>query len=387
VVRISNKTERVFRRSRGYVPTPVSIGLDAEGIIAFGAELTNCFSVGKGNKAILSQYIGDLQGLETTTFYEQTIRQFIHLFRITPALLAVDMHPDYISAKTGQNYGDLPLVQVQHHHAHIASCMAEHGLNEKVIGVALDGTGYGSDANIWGAEFLVCDLLDYRRITHFDYIPLPGGDLATEEPWRMAVSYLYRLYGTSLFNLELPFLKQTDPKKVDFIIKMIEKKINCPLVSSTGRLFDAVSALLNLCFVAKFPAEGPMRLESIVQKGIQEKYSFQKKNTILFDSTIHEIIEDIQHGIDIRKISTKFHNTIISVIFESLKDIRDQERINKVVLSGGVFQNEYLLTGVESILGNNGFKVYSHSAIPSNDGGIALGQLVIAAKRRELKCV
>ena len=387
VVRISNGTERVFRRSRGYVPIPVGTGMDVDGIIAFGAELTNCFCVGKGNKAILSQHIGDLQGLETTLFYEQTIRQFIHLFRIKPALLAVDMHPDYISVKTGRNYGDLPLVQVQHHHAHIASCMAEHGLNEKVIGVALDGTGYGSDANIWGAEFLVCDLLDYRRITHFDYIPLPGGDLATEEPWRMAVSYLYRLYGSSLVNLDLPFLKQTDPQKVELLIKMIEKKINCPLVSSTGRLFDAVSALLNLSFIAKFPAEGPMRLESIVQKGVQEKYSFQKKNTILFDSTFHEIIEDIQHRTDIRKIATKFHNTIISVIFECLKDIRDQEGIHKVVLSGGVFQNRYLLTGVESILGSNGFKVYSHSAIPSNDGGIALGQLVIAAKRRELKCV
>lgn len=387
VVRISNGTERVFRRSRGYVPTPVSTGLNTEGILAFGAELTNCFCVGKGNKAILSQHIGDLQGLETTTFYEKTIRQFIHLFRIKPALLVVDMHPDYISGKIAQNYPDLPLVRIQHHHAHIASCMAEHGLDEKVIGVALDGTGYGSDGNIWGAEFLVCDLPDYHRITHFDYVPLPGGDLATEEPWRMAVSYLYRLYGASLVNVDLPFLKQTDPQKTELLIKMIEKKINCPLVSSTGRLFDAVSALLNLCFIAKFPAEGPMRLESIVQKGIHEKYSFQKKSTILFDSMFIEIIEDIQQGIDIRKISTKFHNTIISVIFDSLKDIRDQERIDKVVLSGGVFQNRYLLTGVESILGSNGFKVYSHSAIPSNDGGIALGQIVIAAKRRELKCV
>ncbi len=387
VVRISNEKERIFRRSRGYVPIPVATGMDVDGILAFGAELTNCFCVGKGNKAILSQHIGDLQSLETTTFYEQTIRQFIHLFRIKPALLAVDMHPDYISGKIAQNYPGLPLVRVQHHHAHIASCMAEHGLNEKVIGVALDGTGYGSDGNIWGAEFLVCDLVDYRRITHFDYVPLPGGDLATEEPWRMAVSYLYRLYGASLVNLDLPFLKQTDPQKVELLIKMIEKKINCPLVSSTGRLFDAVSALLNLCFIAKFPAEGPMRLESIVQKGVPEKYTFQKKNTILFDSMFHEIIEDIQHGIDIRIISTKFHNTIISVIFDCLKEIRDQERIDKVVLSGGVFQNKYLLTGVESILESDGFKVYSHAAIPSNDGGVALGQLVIAAKRRELKCV
>jgi hydrogenase maturation protein HypF len=387
VVRISNGRERVFRRSRGYVPTPVPTGMDVDGIIGFGAELTNCFCVGKGNKAILSQHIGDLQGMETTAFYEKTIAQFVHLFRIKPTLLAVDMHPDYISGKTARKFGDFPIVQVQHHHAHVASCMAEHRLDEKVIGVALDGTGYGSDGNIWGAEFLVCDLQDFRRITHFDYVPLPGGDVATEEPWRMAVSYLYRLFGPSLVNLELPFLKQVDPEKVEFLIKMIEKKVNCPLVSSTGRLFDAVSAMLNLCHIAGFPAEGPMRLESIVQSGIHEKYGYQKKNTIQFDSTFHEIIEDIQHGTGAGKISAKFHNTIISVIFDSVKDIRDQEGIDKVVLSGGVFQNKYLLTGVESILEESGFRVYSHSSIPANDGGIALGQLVIAAKRREMRCV
>jgi hydrogenase maturation protein HypF len=174
---------------------------------------------------------------------------------------------------------------------------------------------------------------------------------------------------------------------VELLIKMIEKKINCPLVSSIGRLFDAVAALLNLCSVAKFPAEGPMRLESIIKKGIHEKYSVEKRSTILFDNMFREIIEDIQHGTDGGIISAKFHNTIISVIFDCLKDIRDQEGIRTVVLSGGVFQNKYLLTGVETILGKNGFRFFSHSAIPSNDGGIALGQLVIAAKRREMKCV
>ena len=387
VVRIINGKERIFRRSRGYVPTPVSMLMNVDGILAFGAELTNCFCVGKGNKAILSQHIGDLQGLETTLFYEQTIRQFIHLFRIKPTLLAVDMHPDYISGKTARSFGDFPIVRIQHHHAHIASCMAEHGLDEKVIGVALDGTGYGSDGNIWGAEFLVCDLLDFRRITHFDYVPLPGGDMATEEPWRMAVSYLYRLFGPSLGKLDLPFLRRRDPEKVDLLITMIEKKINCPLVSSTGRLFDAVSAILDLCSVAKFPAEGPLRLESIIRKEIHTKYTYERKNTILFDSMFREILEDINNHTDSSIISAKFHNTIISVIFDSLKEIRDREGLNKVVLSGGVFQNRYLLTGIESILKDHKFAVYSHSVIPSNDGGIALGQLVIAAKRREMKCV
>jgi hydrogenase maturation protein HypF len=387
VVRIISGKERVFRRSRGYVPTPVTVSMDADGILAFGAEFTNCFCVGKGKKAILSQHIGDLQGLETTLFYEETISRIIRLFRVKPAMLAIDMHPDYVSGKTARLFPDLPVVKIQHHHAHIASCMAEHGLDGNVIGVALDGTGYGSDGNTWGAEFLVCDLLDFRRITHFDYIPLPGGDMATEEPWRMAISYLYRLYGPSFFSLDLPFLKNTDPGKVDLLLKMIDRKINCPLVSSTGRLFDAVAAILNLSFVAKFPAEGPMRLESIIEQGIQGQYSYEKKNTILFDTAFHEIISDIRRGTKPGIISAKFHNTIISVIFDSVKEIREKEGIGKVVLSGGVFQNRYLLSGVEEILKKSGFKVYAHSVIPSNDGGIALGQLAIAAKRREMKCV
>ena len=184
VVRIMGEQERILRRSRGYVPAPVRTRLNMEGILAFGAEMTNCFCVGKGHKAFLSQHIGDLQGLETTLFYEKTIAQFLRLFRVTPVLLAVDMHPAYISTQTGLKYEDLPMVRVQHHHAHIASCMAEHYLDEKVIGIALDGTGYGTDGNSWGAEFMICDLNDFERVTHFDYIPQPGGDLATEEPWR-----------------------------------------------------------------------------------------------------------------------------------------------------------------------------------------------------------
>ena len=200
VVRIVGDQERIMRRSRGYVPAPVRTALNTEGIIAFGAELTNCFCVGKGQKAFLSQHIGDLQGLETTLFYEQTIAQFLRLFRVSPAFLAVDMHPAYISTRTGLNYVHLPIVRVQHHHAHIASCMAEHQLDEKVIGIALDGTGYGTDGHSWGAEFMICDLTDFERVTHFEYIPQPGGDLATDEPWRMAVSYLYKVYGRYFLN-------------------------------------------------------------------------------------------------------------------------------------------------------------------------------------------
>ena len=265
--------------------------------------------------------------------------------------------------------------------------MTEHHLDEKVIGVAFDGTGYGADANIWGGEFLLCDLVDYTRITHFKYLPLPGGDLAAEEPWRMAVSYLYKVFGNDFRKLNLALFTQIEPEKIELLIRMIDKNINCPLTSSAGRLFDAVAAILGLCQVASFPAEGPMRLESLVQQNCTEAYEFTIDQTIRFDATIRGIVEDLDQGIDNPTIATKFHNTIISVIFESTNAIRLKEGINKVVLSGGVFQNKYLLEGTMTLLRRNNFEVYAHASIPTNDGGIALGQLAIASKRRELKCV
>jgi hydrogenase maturation protein HypF len=392
VVRIINGKERVFRRSRGYVPRPLRSPQNLDGIIAFGGELTNCFGVGKGGNAILSQHIGDLQGMETTGFYGETLERFLGLFRVKPSLLVADMHPDYYSGVFARDFKerflqdkgiDLPLIMVQHHHAHIASCMAEYSLDEKVIGVAFDGTGYGIDGNIWGAEFFVCDFADFERISHFEYLPLPGGDRAVEEPWRMGVSALYKVYGGDLTGRGL----KIDPEKVSGLIKMLEKNINCPLVSSAGRMFDAIAAILDLCLVATFPAEGPMRLESCAAKGIAAMYSYSTGDIISFDETIREIVDDHLKGVHRNIIAAKFHNTMTAIISDTVKEIRNRSGLNKVVLSGGVFQNKYLLSAVEKQLGKDNFEVYSHCRIPSNDGGIALGQMLIAAKRRELKCV
>ena len=233
----------------------------------------------------------------------------------------------------------------------------------------------------------MCDLKEYHRLIHFEYVPLPGGDLAVEEPWRMAVSWLYQVFGKEFMSLEIPFVKHLDPEKVDLLIRMIDRKINCPLTSGAGRLFDAVAAILELCHVASFPAEGPMRLESLVGKNCTGAYSFSIGREIRFDRTIREIVGDIVRGADPSEVAGKFHNTVISVIFESSKMIREKEGINKVVLSGGVFQNKYLLEGTVSSLMKNKFEVYTHAGVPANDGGIALGQLAIASKRRELRCV
>jgi hydrogenase maturation protein HypF len=265
--------------------------------------------------------------------------------------------------------------------------MAENMLDEKVIGVALDGTGFGTDGNTWGSEFLICDLADFERITHFEYIRLPGGDSATEEPWRTAVSYLYKVYGIDFLDLKLNVIKKTDPEKIRMIVNMIDKKINCPLTSGAGRLFDCVASLLDLVQIATFQAEGPMRLESLTVSGCNEVYGFNSGQTICFDEAIRGIVCDLLNSLEKVTIATKFHNTIILAIFESVNDIRNKSGINKVVLSGGVFQNRYLSEGIMDLLLKNNFEVYSHSIVPANDGGLALGQLAVASKRRELLCV
>ena len=297
------------------------------------------------------------------------------------------MHPDYISTRTGLNFGKFPVVMVQHHHAHIASCMAEHRLDEKVIGVAFDGTGYGTDGNIWGSEFMICDLNDFKRVTHFEYIPLPGGDSATEEPWRIAVSWLYKVYGRDFLNLDIPLLRKIDRKKIEMIIKMIDRNINCPLTSGAGRLFDAVASLLGLYRLQHFRLKGRCAWNHLFRTDIRTATAITLEETIGLDETIRAIIEDILNNVEKVTIATKLHNTIILTIFDTVSAIRLKEGINKVVLSGGVFQNKYLLTGTIELLQKNNFEVYSHASVPTNDGGIALGQLAVASKRRELKCV
>ena len=378
---VMNNRERLIRRSRGYVPEPINLHLNVDGIVAMGAELVNCFCVGKGQQAILSQHIGDLKNLETLEFFEESYHRFLSLFRVKPALLVHDMHPDYLSTRMAY---DLPVktLAVQHHHAHIASCMAEFNLDEKVIGVSMDGTGLGDDGNIWGGEFFICDLEAYRRYTHFHYMPLPGGDRVTKQPWRSAVSLLYQVYGRDFLDLDIPFLQQLDHQKAEFLVRAIDKNLNCPLSSSAGRLFDAVAALLTICSETSFHAEAPMRLEAVADPQEAGAYPFDLGKPISFKPTIEAIVEDIQEGEGIDVIAARFHLTLVNVIFAVANEIRKETGIDKIVLSGGTFQNKYLLERVEIKLLLDGFKVFTQGKVPSNDGGLALGQLVIAAKRR-----
>ena len=379
---VENQKERIIRRSRGYVPNPINLKLNTDGIIAAGAELVNCFCIGKGNQAILSQHIGDLKNLETLEFYSESMQRLMHLFRMKPELAVSDLHPDYLSTQHINQLG-IPVIRVQHHHAHIASVMAEFGLDEKIIGIAFDGVGLGTDNKVWGGEFLLCDLADFERPYHFEYIPMPGGDKATEEPWRMALSYLYKYFGDDLLNIDIPFIRDLSQEKSELIIQALKLNLNCPETSSAGRLFDAVSALTGVCRDSTFHAEAPMRLEAAIDFSVNESYSLTIENDLIsFRNTFNEIIQDILSGRSVHTISTKFHNTIISTILEISEKLRDQNKVNKVVLSGGSFQNRYILRNAENLLRENGFEVFSPLIIPANDGGIALGQLAIAAKRR-----
>jgi len=378
VLMIANKKERIFRRSRGYAPTPFKTKINVDGILATGAELVNCFCIGKDYQAIMSQHIGDLKNIETYTFYTETIEKFKSLFRFKPTLIVSDMHPNYLSTRYATE-SQIKHIKVQHHHAHIAACMAEYHLNEKVIGVSFDGTGYGTDGHIWGSEFFVCDLNIFNRVAHFEYMPMPGGDKVTEEPWRMAVSYLYTYLGADFFKETFLFLKDVPDEKINWLCHAMDNKINCPLSCSAGRLFDAVAALLNVCTLSRFHAEAPMRLEALVDASFEETYTIEIADKISFKNMFLGIMDDLKMQLPKEKIAAKFHNTLVSVIVEQVCKMREIYHIDKICLSGGTFQNKYLLEKIEIALRNINFEVFIPEKFPVNDAGIALGQLYIGA--------
>jgi hydrogenase maturation protein HypF len=298
------------------------------------------------------------------------------------------MHPDYLSGRFAETLAeetDLPVIRVQHHHAHIASVMAEHGISEKVIGVSMDGTGYGTDGNIWGGEFLLVTPGDFERYTHFDYFMMPGGDTAVDEPWRMAMSCLYKYLGSNYDFQKLKLFQKIDEKKLSVVRAMLDNGINSPLTSGAGRIFDAVSALLLLCTEASFDSEAPMRLESVINCKRDDFYPFTIAKTVSLGEMFLAIVKELSYS-DASCIAAKFHNTIARIILHVCLMIRKETELNSVVLSGGVFQNKYLLEKSLYLLTVNRFSVYTNNLVPSNDGGISLGQLYIAAERKKL-CV
>ena len=380
VIRIAGGHQIMVRRSRGYVPGAIPVGMAADGILALGSELKSTFCIAKGRSAILSQHIGDLQNQETYDFYASSIERFMKLFRFQPDKLVCDLHPDYLSTHYAASL-ELPVELVQHHHAHITSCMAEHLLDEPVIGVAFDGIGLGTDGLMRGSEFMVAELDRFENITSFQPVPMPGGDLASKQPWRMALSYLHQ---SGMEPDEWPLIdgiREAGGNMVTAVWKMLANQVDMPLTTGAGRLFDAVASLLGCCHINGFEAEAPIRLESWVDPSEGDHYPFAYESTISMSPMLVEMKEDLSKGTSLSCISSKFHNTLVRIILHTCQEIRNQTDIKKVVLSGGTFQNAFLLVQSIKKLESQGFQVYTPQQIPANDGGISLGQLITAAKR------
>ena len=374
---------RQLRRSRGFVPVPVFLAEPLAPVLACGAELKNTVCLTKGNRAFISQHVGDLENLETLHFFKQTIDHLKQILQIEPEVIAYDLHPDYLSTRYALEQEGVELIGVQHHFAHLVGCLAEHGLNEKVIGLTLDGSGFGLDGRIWGGEVLVGDCGSFERCGHFAYLPLPGGARAIKEPWRMAVSYLYQAYGEDLRNLPLPLLKRIDRSKIEILVRMIQQGINSPLTSSCGRLFDGVAALIGLRDTVAFEGQAAMELEMIQGREGEAPYDFEVLKSpealqILPQPIIRGVVEDVRQGASKERISRRFHRTLVEVLTRVCRILRDDRGLGKVALGGGVFQNRTLLTEMEARLRAEGFQVFSKSLVPSNDGGISLGQAVAA---------
>jgi len=384
VVRVIGGDVSLIRRARGFAPQPVELNSVAEGIFAAGAEQKNSLCIGKGSQAFMSQFLGDIKNVASFDYYQETYRLFSSLFRFTPSSVVCDMHPDYLSGRFAEELAQvsgLALMRVQHHHAHAVSVMAEYGLNGKVIGVIMDGTGYGTDGNIWGSEFMIATSCDFERYTHFDYLMMPGGDAAVDEPWRMALSCLVHYFGNDYELSPVRLFRTIDEKKLAVVREMLVHGINSPLTCGAGRIFDAVSALLMLCTKTSFDSEAPMRLESAISGITDDFYPFTIGDTVCLRDTFQEIIRETGLS-DFSQIAAKFHNTIAQIILVVCKKIRKETGLNEVVMSGGVFQNRYLLEKSLYLLSMNKFKVYTNHLVPSNDGGISLGQLLTAAERR-----
>jgi len=386
VVRALDERPVVLRRARGYAPKPIYLAEPARCILAVGPMLKNTVCLTKGNRAFLSQHIGDMENLETYDSFVRIIEHLERILEIRPQIVAYDLHPDYLSTRFALDMKNIRKVGVQHHHAHIASVLAENASVEKVIGVAFDGTGYGGDGTVWGGEFLVCDLRDYVRVAHLKALPMPGGESAIKEPWKMAVSYLYSVYGDELRDLKIDFIRRAGKKDLSLLIDMIRGNINSPLTSSAGRLFEAVSALIGICRVNTYEGQAAMELEGLAGEGVDDSYPFDigdESNTLIVDwgGVIKGVVDDLAGGIADDVISAKFHNSVARMILEVCRRLRKIHGIKGVAISGGVFQNFYLLKRVRRALQSQDFTVYEHRLVPPNDGCISLGQAAVANAR------
>lgn len=378
-----------LRRSRGYAPYPVRLPRPAPPLLATGAELKNTFCLTRGDYAFLSHHIGDLENYETLVAFEEGVTHMERLFRVRPEALAYDLHPDYLATRYALERAareELPAVGVQHHHAHIAAGMAEHGLPPaaRVIGVAFDGTGYGDDGAIWGGEFLLAGYGDYERAAHLRYAPLPGGDRAVREPWRVALAWLAT---TGLpWDDDLPpvaHARATRPDAPATLAQQIARGINSPPTSSMGRLFDAAAALAGVRQTVTYEAQAAIEFEAACDGEETAAYPFDYANDLIDPAPLWAaLLADRRAGLPLPRLAARFHNGVAHMTRDVCRRLRAAHGLDAIVLSGGVWQNMTLLRATLALLAADGFTVYTHRLVPPNDGGLALGQAAVATAIR-----
>jgi hydrogenase maturation protein HypF len=373
-----------LRRSRGYAPAPIVLPREVPPILAVGGELKNTFCLARGRYAFLSPHIGDMENAETLAAFEEAVERYRRLFHADPEIVAHDLHPGYLGTRWAcEHAGGRKIVAVQHHHAHAAACMADNDLpgEQPVIALAFDGTGYGTDGAIWGAEVLVADGVQFERMLHLEYLPLPGGDAAVRKPWRTAVGFAEAL-GLAVDGL--PFLHDIEKRDAEIVRAQTNRRINSPRVSSMGRLFDCVAALAGVRAEIDYEAQGAIELEELARglDGELGEYPFQiDGENIRIGELLAAVIRDARKGEDAGRIGARFHNTVRSMAVRAAQTVRGARGIRGVVLSGGVWQNALLMEKTAGALQKAGFAVYTHRRVPANDGGLALGQAVIAAAK------
>jgi len=374
-----------LRRSRGYVPFPVKLPWQADPVLAVGGELKNTFCLTNRHYGFMSHHVGDLENYETLRSFEAGISHFENLFRVKPRALAHDLHPDYLATRYALQRAALDrteLVAVQHHHAHVAACMAEHGMDgaRRIIGVAFDGTGYGTDQAIWGGEFLVADYVDFERPLHLCYFPLPGGDAAIRRPARIALALLWSL-GLEWDERLAPVQEFTQAER-ETLHTQLKRRLNAPLTSSMGRLFDAVASLTGVRQRVNYEAQAAIEFEALACSSESGAYPFEVSNGVVeVEPAVRAVLEDLRANVPMPTISARFHNGIAAMVCTALEHIRAATGLQNVVLSGGVWQNITLLRRTLSLLREHQFQVYIHHEVPTNDGGLSLGQAAIAASR------
>lgn len=383
VVRVVGEREMPLRRSRGYAPYPVRLPFAAPPLLAAGAELKNTFCVTREGYAFVSQHIGDMENYETLRSFEGSVTHFERLFRVRPERIAYDLHPNYLATRYALERAEregLPAIAVQHHHAHAAACMAENGLDgaRPVIGVSLDGTGYGTDGAIWGGEFLVADYRGFERAAHLAYVPLPGGDAAVRHPYRMALAYL-RVAGVEWAE-DLAPVAAADTTARAVIAKQISSGPNAPPTSSMGRLFDAVAAIAGVRQSIDYEGQAAIELEALADPSEHGLYPYAAGlGPLRVDALVRALVADVRAGVPAGVISARFHRTIAALVRDTCLALRAERGLDEVALSGGVFQNVTLLEIAREQLLEAGFNVYTHHLVPANDGGLALGQAAVAA--------